>query len=369
MISEEQAMKRALALALQGSGRVGTNPRVGAVILKNNEKIAESWHKIYGGPHAEVNAIEAAKGVDLEGATMAVNLEPCAHQGKTPPCVDAIIEKKFGRVVIGMKDPNPLVAGRGIEKLKEAGIDVEVGVLEKQSKWTNRFFIKHITEKTPYVVVKAAQSIDGCIASSTGASKWITGEASRKVSHRLRAEMDAILIGRKTALADNPKLTVRNVEGRNPKRVIFDTKLSLPLDLETFKNPRRTDTIICCENSASRSRKADNLKLAGIKILSCELDEKGKIALEPTLSELYEKFLIGSLLVEGGAGIFSSFASQNLIDELHIFIAPILLGSGLKTFGGLKVDKLDDAFKLNIAAIGKNGTDLHVLALKNGRPK
>ena len=219
-----------------------------------------------------MEAIKHAGDISLEGATMVVNLEPCSHEGKTPPCAPLLIEKKFARVVVGMKDPNPMVAGRGIKMLKDAGIEVIVGVLEEECKWVNRAFIKHITTGMPYVTAKIAQSLDGKIASSTGDSKWITCEESRKRAHKLRSEVDAIVIGRKTAVQDNPKLTVRHVEGKNPARIVLDSELSLPFNLNIFNDPLRKHTFVCCKPEALTNTKANNLKLAGIKVLPAEMN-------------------------------------------------------------------------------------------------
>lgn len=367
-MTDEQAMIRALQLAMLGSGYVSPNPRVGAVVLKNGRILAEGWHKEFGGNHAEIDAIEKLSYDDCKGATIVVNLEPCSHHGKTPPCAPVLIEREFERVVVGMVDPNPEVAGKGIEFIRQAGIDVTVGVLEDDCKWLNRFFTKHITTGLPYVILKSAQTIDGCIATARGESKWITGEESRKRSHALRSEVDAVLIGKLTATIDNPQLTVRDVQGRNPMRIIFDTNLSLPLGINTFKDLERDNVIVCCKPEAMNLRKASTLKVAGVQVLPVELNDKGKINITSALYQLSEKYNISSILVEGGANIFSSFVESEMVDEYHIFIAPKIIGKGIHTFNDFSLPKLADAPLLNIIAISKSGDDIHIIAGKNTIP-
>jgi diaminohydroxyphosphoribosylaminopyrimidine deaminase/5-amino-6-(5-phosphoribosylamino)uracil reductase len=362
-MTNEQAMKRAIKLALRGSGYVSPNPRVGAVIVKDDNIIAEGWHRQYGADHAEIDAIKNAYGVDLENSILYVNLEPCNHWGNTPPCTEAIIEKKISKVVIGMQDPNPIVSGLGIKALTEAGIEVEVGILENECKWINRFFIKHITTGMPYVVLKAGQSLDGCIATHHGQSKWITSDESRRRTHQLRAELDSVLIGRNTAMNDYPQLTVRDVLGRNPKRVLFDTNLSTPLENNFFKDNERLKTIICCSPESAVSKKATNLQVAGLRILDVSLDANGKMDIPEAMTKLANDYGITSMLVEGGSKIFSSFLKAGMVDEYHIFIAPLLIGNGLSTFGSMVTNRLEQSAQLEIKSILKSGVDLHVLAV------
>ncbi|MDQ1266094.1 MAG: diaminohydroxyphosphoribosylaminopyrimidine deaminase, partial [Bacteroidota bacterium] len=276
-MTDEQIMNHVNKLALRGSGYVSPNPRVGAVIVKNGKIISEGWHRQFGESHAEVDAIENSGMDNFEDCELFVNLEPCSYQGKTPPCADLIIDKKFSRVVIGTLDPNPLVSGKGIRKLEAADINVKIGVLENDCKWVNRYFFKHITTGLPYITAKAAQSLDGCIATSLGESKWISCDESRRRSHLLRSEIDAVLIGRTTASTDNPKLTVRNVSGRNQKRIILDSKLALPLDIDTLRDANRINTIICCKQDSAETRKAENLRLAGVHVLPIKADASGRI--------------------------------------------------------------------------------------------
>ncbi len=365
MTNYEQFMNRALILAMKGSGYVSPNPRVGAVIVENDKIIGEGWHKMFGGKHAEIEAAENSKRTDFSGCTLFVNLEPCSHVGKTPACSDFIISKKFSKVVVASLDPNPLVNGKGIRRIQEAGIEVVTGVLEKESNWINRFFFKYIQKKSPYVILKIAQSLDGNIALSSGISQWITGEESRKRSHQLRSEVDAVLVGKKTALLDNPSLTVRDVNGRNPYKIVLDSYLTLPLDLKILKCDDRDKTIICCSVNASTSRKAEILKLAGIKILPVETYENGKVTLEQMLVDLTEKFNITSIMVEGGAEIFSSFLERNLIDEIQLFMAPKIIGSGIQSFNNFKINKLNSVANFNIVDFDKSGDDIQITLVRN----
>jgi diaminohydroxyphosphoribosylaminopyrimidine deaminase/5-amino-6-(5-phosphoribosylamino)uracil reductase len=359
------AMKRAIVLALRGAGKVRTNPLVGAVILKDAQIISEGWHHEFGQKHAEIEAIDKLKESETEGATLVINLEPCAHYGKTPPCVPVIIEKKFAKVIVGMQDPNPLVARQGISKLKEAGIEVITGVLEKECRWLNRTFTKHITTGMPYVILKAAQSLDGCISTSKGESKWLSCEESRKRVHELRAFCDSVIIGKGTANADDPHLTVRDAEGVNPKKIVIDTNLTLPLSLNIFKDSINNKTYVCCSDEQFHSDKAYELKAAGVNIVPCEINSENKIILRAMLKKLYDEHNISSVLVEGGGGIYSSFAREDLIDELHLFIAPKIIGNGKKIFGELTTDNLTEALQLNLISANLSGEDLHVIYCKN----
>lgn len=355
-------MKRAIALAKRGIGYVSPNPLVGAIVVKDNKVIGEGWHKEYGAPHAEVEAVKSTNMNNLSGCTIYVNLEPCSHYGKTPPCTDLIIEKKFSKVVVGMQDPNPLVAGEGIKKLQKNNIDVVVGVLEEQCKWLNRYFIKHITSGLPYIVAKIAQSFDGAIALSNGQSQWISCEESRRRAHKLRSELDAVLIGKGTALNDNPHLTVRSVKGRNPIRVILDSKLSLPHHLNIFDTSVGR-TIVCFSNSQSR-KKAIEIEKRGVETLAVKSNSSGLLDLEDLLSKLYKYYNIGSIMLEGGAKLFVSFLEANLIDELHLFIAPKIIGDGKRSFNSFCIDNLSLAPQFNVKHVRKSDKDIEVIAVK-----
>jgi diaminohydroxyphosphoribosylaminopyrimidine deaminase/5-amino-6-(5-phosphoribosylamino)uracil reductase len=361
----EDLMVRAIELAKKGAGYVSPNPLVGALIVKDDKVISEGWHKKFGSLHAEIDAIENAGAEDLTGATMVVNLEPCTHYGKQPPCAPEIIKRGFSKVIIGMTDPNPEICGKGIEELRDSGIEVETDVLLDECLKLNRFFVKRIVKQRPYVIAKAGLSMDGCIATHSGNSKWITCEESRRRVHILRSQVDAVLIGKNTAAKDNPKLNVRNVAGRNPKRVVIDTHLTLPLELEMFKDGDRNNTIICCCDASAVTRKADNLRMAGVKIMPCGLSDKGEIVLDCVLFTLASQFSIGSVLVEGGASMFSSFLKEDLIDELKLYQAPILIGKGLGMFDDAMPYYVKDASKFKFVDIGWSGEDIEITAIRN----
>ncbi len=361
-MTDEQAMRRAIELAERGTGYVSPNPRVGAVLVQQGEIIGEGWHQQHGGVHAEVDAIRNATR-PVEGATLYVNLEPCSHHGKQPPCVDLVIEKKIGRVVVGMIDPNPEVSGKGILALQEAGIPVTMGVLEEECQWLNRFFTKYITTGQPYIIAKIAQSLDGCIATVYGQSKWITGEESRKATHVIRAEVDAVLVGAVTVSKDDPELNVRLVEGRDPKRVILDSDLSTSLKSKVFGTEDRENTFVFCSPAAMAKQKATALKISGVHVLPAGAGNGDYLNLRAILEQLASKN-IASVLVEGGARIFSSFAQENLIDELHIFIAPMLVGSGLHSFSSLSTPSLQLSKKFTFKSVTPCGIDMHAIAVR-----
>ncbi len=249
-MTDESYIQLTIEIAKKGEGSVSPNPLVGCVITKNNRIIGAGYHEKYGEAHAEINAINSCA-ESLEGSTLYVNLEPCSHFGKTPPCVDRIIKEKIKRVVIGTLDINPLVSGNGVKALKKAGIEVKVGILEKECIELNKFFFKYITEKLPYVTLKAAQTLDGMIADKNNYSEWISSSESRKYVHWLRSRYDAVLIGSETARKDNPKLTVRMVEGRNPFRVVLDSNLKLKSKSKSFKNNSDNKTIVVTSEKKS----------------------------------------------------------------------------------------------------------------------
>ncbi len=374
-MTDHQAMGRVLELALRGTGKVSPNPRVGCVIIRDGNIIAEGWHDHFGGIHAEVHALRSVRG-SLDGATMVVTLEPCAHHGKQPPCTDAIIETKrrsdgtldpergIRRVVIGMRDPNP-AAGGGVEKLRDAGIEVIVGVREHECRWLNRFFIKHITTGMPYVIGKAALSLDGCIATAAGESKWISGEESRRRGHILRAEVDAVAVGRGTVERDNPQLGPRLVRGHMPRRIVFDTHLRLPPTCHVFSDQHRLRTVVCVGPDAADSERAATLQRQGITVLAVPLDAHGHVSLLAAFEMLGKDFSISSVLVEGGRMVLSRCVESGLLDELHLFFAPMLLGNGVGVFDHLRVESLAAAPRWRYHAVSRSGDDLHVVLLPN----
>ena len=263
----EYFMKKAIELAKKGVGKVNPNPLVGAIIVKEGEIIGEGYHEKYGEAHAEVNAFKSLK-EDPSGATLYVTLEPCSHYGKTPPCVDMIIENKINKVIIGMIDPNPLVAGNGVNKLIAAGIEVKSGILEDECKKLNEIFIKYIITKKPYVVLKAAMSLDGKIATKTGESKWISCEESRLQVHELRNKLSGIMVGINTVITDNPELTCRTQNENDPVRIIVDSSLRIPLDSKVLKNKDGKTMIATTKKADLKKMQAlleDNIKVLIIK--------------------------------------------------------------------------------------------------------
>ncbi len=316
-------MRRALELAESGRGFVSPNPMVGCVIVYQDQIIGEGFHEIYGGPHAELNAIKAVKNPELlSESTAYVSLEPCAHWGKTPPCANLLVEKGLKKVVIAALDSNPLVGGKGVEILRNAGIEVVTGVLEKEARWQNRRFFTQIEQKQPYVILKWAQSTDGFVARSDYSSKWISNARSRQLVHKWRAEEDAILVGKNTAKYDNPSLTVRDWTGKNPLRLVIDPNLELPENLNLF------DQIVptICYNTI-KSEKTDNLEFVKLN---------PGFELKEILDDLNSR-KIQSLIVEGGSFILNKFIKEGLWDEARVF-------TGLTDFKeGISAPKLNSS--------------------------
>ena len=329
---DEMRMLECLTLAKGGAGFVSPNPMVGAVIVKNGKIVGRGDHRKFGGTHAEVFALRQAGG-RARGATLYVNLEPCCHFGKTPPCTDTIIRAKITSVVIGTRDPNPIIAGRGIQKLRRAGVRVEVGVLEEECRNLNEVFFKFITKKIPFVVVKVAQTLDGHIADSEGNSKWITNIDSRQLVHSLRARYDAVLVGAKTIAKDNPRLTVRNLPGRNPFRIVLDGKLTSPMSAKIFRDRDRKKTIIFTSTKSAKRKVKDVRKLrkAGVQVLEVHANDNLRIFPRQILRQL-AKMNIASILVEGGTEVFTEFIAEKSTDKIIFFVSPKLFGSGLKAF-------------------------------------
>nr|WP_156987955.1 bifunctional diaminohydroxyphosphoribosylaminopyrimidine deaminase/5-amino-6-(5-phosphoribosylamino)uracil reductase RibD [Paeniclostridium sordellii] len=352
---DKHYMKIALDLAKLGKGKVNPNPLVGAVIVKDKKIIAKGYHEKYGEDHAEVNAFKNAK-ENVAGATMYVTLEPCSHYGKTPPCVDKIIDNKISRVVIGMMDPNKLVLGQGIKKLQDAGIEVEVGVLEEECKKLNEVFIKYIKNKKPFVVLKAAMSLDGKISTASGESKWITGNKSRSEVHKLRNDLSAIMVGVDTVIIDNPYLTCRIVDGRNPIRIIIDSKLRIPKDSNVLENTNDIKTIIATTEKAPKE-KIDYLENLGVWVIKTKSKDE-KVNLKELMIKLGE-LKIDSILLEGGSTLNYSALEVGIVDKVLVYIAPKIIGGvNSKTpVGGNGIEQLKDAFKikdLNISMVSED---------------
>ncbi|MCD6079874.1 MAG: bifunctional diaminohydroxyphosphoribosylaminopyrimidine deaminase/5-amino-6-(5-phosphoribosylamino)uracil reductase RibD [Candidatus Omnitrophica bacterium] len=320
-------MKRCLSLAKRAEGFTNPNPMVGAVIVKNNKIISEGYHKRAGEKHAEIVAIEKAKG-NLKSATLYVNLEPCSSFGRTPPCTEKIIKSGIKKVVIAMSDPNPAHNGKGIEILRKAGIEVIEGILKPEAEDLNRVFIKHITKKIPYITVKSAITLDGRISDYTGNSKWITSEGLRFYFHKeLRSKVDAIVVGINTVLKDNPLLSARRSDGsyykKQPAKIILDSKFRIPKDARLFREIK-SDVILVVGDNVTRTRKEKFLEARGVKILPQPL-KNGKINLPRLIKDLY-KLGICHLLVEGGGKVISSFLKEKLADEIYLAYAPLIIG-------------------------------------------
>ncbi|MDZ4713216.1 MAG: bifunctional diaminohydroxyphosphoribosylaminopyrimidine deaminase/5-amino-6-(5-phosphoribosylamino)uracil reductase RibD [bacterium] len=359
MTTDEELMQTCIQLASKGKGFVSPNPLVGSVIVRDDKIIGKGYHKNFGKAHAEVNAILDAKknGHNVEGAVLYVNLEPCSHLGKTGSCAELLITEKIKKVVIGMKDPYEKVNGKGMKKLRDAGIEVVVGVLEDECKELNKFFIRFVTKKLPYVSLKIAQSIDGKIALNNFKSQWITGEASRKFVHQLRSEYDVVLIGKNTAKYDNPSLTVRDVRGRTPYRIVIDNNSSLPENLKLFTDEDKERTYVVTGISKKSVTKIYNYNMIRVR----EKDQK--LILKDILKKLYSMD-ISSVLVEGGANLYSQFAKSDLYDDIYLFIAPKIVGRGISSFSDFEVTKLSQAKNLEFVYTKKFDRDILIYSKK-----
>jgi len=314
--TDQKYMQRAMELARLGLGSVSPNPMVGCVVVYEDKIIGEGFHRQYGGPHAEVYAIDSVQKKELlSESTVYVSLEPCAHFGKTPPCADLLVASGVKKVVIANVDPNPQVAGKGIAILENAGIELQVGVMEKEGLELNRRFFKYISQKKPYVILKWAETADGFIARPDYSSKWISNEYSRKLVHKWRTEEDAVLVGKNTALHDNPMLNVRHWPGKNPLRIVLDRNLQLPQTLNLFSGNAQT---VCYNTQNSRQQpNLDFVKLQTEGFLSGVLDD------------LYSRN-IQALIAEGGAATLQSFIDEGLWDEARVFQASVCFGDGIK---------------------------------------
>ncbi|NWJ52934.1 MAG: bifunctional diaminohydroxyphosphoribosylaminopyrimidine deaminase/5-amino-6-(5-phosphoribosylamino)uracil reductase RibD [Bacteroidetes bacterium] len=355
-------MRIALSLAAKGAGSVNPNPLVGAVIVHNNTVIGNGYHEHYGGPHAEINAMSNAVG-SIKGATIYVTLEPCSHHGKTPPCADALINAQISKVFVAMVDPNPLVAGQGIEKLRENGIEVEVGLLETEARELNRVFIKYIETQKPYVVLKSAMSLDGKIATYTGNSKWISCEKSRQYVHTLRNELKGIMVGVNTVITDDPELITRldNGKGRNPVRIVVDSRGRIPLAAKILQNPH-DNPIIIATTAQFPERKRVFLEESGHMVLILP-EANGQVDLISLMDEL-GKLKIDSILLEGGGTLNESALKSGIVDEVQFIIAPLLLGGrdAISPVEGIGFKTVDDGILLHQLTTRQLGNDILVVA-------
>jgi len=315
-------MARALELAERGRGHVEPNPMVGAVVVRDGRIVGEGHHERFGAPHAEANAIAAA-GDACRGATLYVNLEPCTHHGKTPPCVPAIVAAGFARVVAAMEDPDPRTQGRGIEQLRQAGIEVEVGLLEAQARRLNAPFVKLTTRGLPFVIAKWAMSLDGKTATRMGDSRWISSEPSRKLVHQVRGRMDAILVGAGTVLADDPLLTARPPGPRTPVRIVADEQARIPLYSQLVRTADQVPLVVATTELAPAERRAA-IAAKGAEVLVLPV-QRGGVSLRALMSELGRRHMT-NVLLEGGGELCAAALAAGLVDRLMVFVAPKIIG-------------------------------------------
>jgi diaminohydroxyphosphoribosylaminopyrimidine deaminase/5-amino-6-(5-phosphoribosylamino)uracil reductase len=359
---DEQLMRKALSLARRGLGSTSPNPVVGALVVKDGRIIGSGYHKKAGAPHAEIEALRGA-GDRARGATLYVTLEPCHHYGRSPPCTKAILESGIRAVVIGMGDPNPHVTGGGAEYLRSHGIEVTCGVLEKECKMANEVYIKYVTQDRPFVIVKAALTLDGWIATNRGDSKWISNEKSRSFVHALRRRTDAVMVGVETVIADDPLLKPYLLKGAGPDpvRVILDTHLRIPLGSRILTEETSTLTWIAAGSRASTAR-SKRIEGLGARVMRCKVRDD-TVDLEDLLEKL-AKSSICSVLVEGGADLFTSILRKRLADKYYLFLAPKLLGgdNGVPFTRGQGCDIIKNCIGLNIVRVRRFDDDIMVEA-------
>lgn len=352
-------MERAIELAKCGWSKVKPNPLVGAVIVKEGIVLAEGYHHYFGGDHAEVDALKKIN-FSAEGATIYVSLEPCSHYGKTPPCVEAIIKSKISKVVVAMEDPNPVVAGRGIEILRNSGIEVITGIMENEAKRLNEIFIKYITTKMPFCILKAAITLDGKIASSKKDSKWITGEDSRAYVHHIRNRVSGIMVGVSTVIQDDPQLNTRipGEEVSHPVRIIVDDEnLRIPLNSHVVKTANEQKTIIVTNSKAPKDKVSELISLGVDVIVAAE--DRGQVDLNDLMIKLGEK-RVDSILLEGGGTLNYSALESGIVDKVMYFIAPKIIGGreAITSIEGEGKEKVDDAFMIENISIRRFDRDI-----------
>jgi diaminohydroxyphosphoribosylaminopyrimidine deaminase/5-amino-6-(5-phosphoribosylamino)uracil reductase len=351
-------MKTAIREARKGLGRTSPNPAVGAVIVSHGKVVGKGYHKMAGSPHAEVNAIMSAA-AKSKGATLYVTLEPCNHYGRTPPCTKAILDSGIFRVVVGMKDPNPSVAGGGCDYLASRGVEVQTGILEEECLGINRPFIKYIQQRIPWIALKAGLSLDGKIAASTGQSGWITNDKSRRWVHILRNRYDGILVGIDTVIQDNPSLTTRIARGKGKDcvRIILDTHLRIPLDAKVVRQKSNSYTLVYCGKAYDVTSKK-NLEKAGVIVQPVKTRKDGYVDLQEVLKDIGRRE-ITSVFVEGGSKVHASFIQQQLADKAYLFFAPIFIGGdGLPVTSGFGLESVREAYRLTGIQTKKFGDDV-----------
>lgn len=353
-------MQRALALAALGRGAVEPNPLVGALVVRDGQLVGEGWHQGYGKAHAEVNALAAA-GAAARGATLYVTLEPCCHHGKTPPCTEAVLHAGIRRVVAAMEDPFPQVSGQGAAHLRAAGLEVEIGLGEAEARWLNAPYLKLLTTGTPYVHAKWAMTLDGKIATRSGDSKWISGPASRERAHVLRGRMDAILVGIDTVLADDPLLTARPPGPRTPMRIVLDSRGRMPAASQLARTARESPVLV-----ATLAGQEPNLPGCEVLVLP---PASGRVSVPALLTELGKR-RVTNLLVEGGAEVHGSFRDAAAVDEVHVFLAPKLIGgiTARSPLSGQGADRLADALPVAAWEVEQLEPDVYVHGWCRGMP-
>jgi len=370
MTIDEKYMRLALRLAKKGMGRTSPNPLVGAVVVKGKTIVGRGYHHRAGEPHAEVLALRQA-GRKGRGATLYLNLEPCAHFGRTPPCTQAILAASIRRVVAGMKDPNPVVSGRGIRQLRRGGVTVDVGILREECRELNGPFSKFITTGKPFVTLKAAISLDGKVATRSGDSRWVSSQASRNYVHRLRQAMDAVMVGIGTVLKDDPLLTVRLPGGKKPHqplRVVVDSRLRIPLHSQLVRTAGLYPTLIATTRAASSSRRKW-LAQANVEILILENDAQGHVSLKALMKELARRSVV-SVLLEGGSTLTASAVREEVVDRLLFFLAPKIIGGERApgVVGGEGILRLKDAKPVKILKVRRMGPDFLIEGAMESSP-
>lgn len=357
-------MSLALEIAARGAGHVSPNPMVGCVIVsKEGAKIGQGYHERYGQAHAEVNAVNSVKRPEsLNDATVYVTLEPCAHQGQTPPCCELLAQHPIKRVVVAMKDPTDKVNGKGIAYLRDNGIQVDVGLMEEEARRLNEFFLHFNRYHRPFVTLKIAQTLDGYIAAPDGNSQWITGQPARTMVHRWRSRYDAVMVGRNTAMVDNPRLTVRHVEGRQPRRIVIDGPLELPETLNLFTDQYEEKTIVVTHNREKVEQENDPM----LKMLQSNYfrgqtllvpEKEGHTDLDEMLKKLADEQIM-SILVEPGQQLASVLLRENLVDKIACFIAPKILGGGTKSILGAGINRMNEVITLRNTQWEPVGNDM-----------
>ncbi|MBI2541147.1 bifunctional diaminohydroxyphosphoribosylaminopyrimidine deaminase/5-amino-6-(5-phosphoribosylamino)uracil reductase RibD [Candidatus Woesearchaeota archaeon] len=349
-MSHKKYMDLAIKLAEKGRGLTSPNPMVGCIIVKRGRIVGKGWHKKAGTEHAEILAIQDA-GKKAMNSTMYVNLEPCSHWGRTPPCTERIVEAGVREVIIGMQDPNPLVDG--FRELKFRGLKTKIGILENEAKKLNEAYIKYIRTKKPFVMIKVAMSADGRIATKTGDSKYITSKEARAYVHQLRTEVDAVMVGLNTVMRDNPELTPRLVKGKDPMKIVVDSSLKIPKNCNLMRNPAKL--IIAVTNKAQKND-IKKMQQKGVTIITAK-SKAGMVDLQDLAKQL-GKHEIASVMIEGGSELNSSAIKADVVDKILIFTAPKIIGNGLGAIGNLGIKTVDKAINLKNPVAKKIGNDI-----------